>query len=331
MVRMLIRDLLLWLHWYPLRWLAQRLPPSWLYALGRGLGAVVALLARGKAAEFAAAMAAAPALAALPRRRRWVRRAFQNRLCNELEVLVFPRLGPARMAGFVRCDDWSELDAALARGQGAMLLLAHFGANQMAMPALGHAGYRMCQMGASPLVWRERISHRRFSPLEARTLELRWRHECALPVRHIDAFGSLRPAFACLRANQVLGIAIDGAAGSDWAEVDFLGARARFSTGALRIAARTGCAVLPTFLVREPSGVSRLEIGAPLEWGADPADPAALGAAIQDYARLLERRVIAQPCHYLPFLALRRMTALKEGEPPLLLETPSAPPGGLPA
>ena len=193
----------------------------------------------------------------------------------------------------------------------------------MVMPALGYSGYAMCQMSASPLVWKDHITHKCLSRMEEKTLELRWNHELSLPVKHIDVFGSLKGAFSCLARNEVLGVAMDGAGGKDWVEVDFLGSRALFSTGAMRIAARTGCVVLPTFLVRGDKGVNDMIIAPPLHDLAGRDDREGVKRAVQEVARLLERYVVAHPCHYVHFLALRQMTAEKEGEPPLLLDKTS--------
>ncbi len=78
--------------------------------------------------------------------------------------------------------------------------------------------------------------------------------------------------------------------------------------------------MVPTFLVRGRDGVNELILTPPLTGLAGHDERERLQGAIQTIARRLERYVIEHPCHYLPFLALRHMTAVHEGEPPLLLD-----------
>ena len=149
-------------------------------------------------------------------------------------------------------------------------------------------------------------------------MALRWEHEKSLPVRHIDPFGSMRPAVRCLQNNEVLGIAMDGGGGKDWVAVDFLGRRARFSTGPSRLAQMTGCAVLPTFMLRQPGGANLLVLEPPLPV-SDPGetDRTGIPVLLARFIPLLERAVMEHKSHYLQFLALRRFLQA-QGEPPFL-------------
>ncbi len=319
----LIMDIVLWVYWYPFRKLVQILPINWLTPLSRAVGLGIALVSRRWRRNFNEVMARTPALTALPNRRPWVISAFQDLLHNELEMLVFPKMTSRNIGSFVRWRGKEHLDQGLEKGRGVMLIFAHFGANQMFMPAVGYSGYKMCQMNASPLDWKGRLKPMDCSRMVQKSLELRWEHVQSLPVQLIDIFGSLRGAYSCLARNEVLGIAMDGAGGKDGIEVDFLGTKALFSTGAMRIAAKTRCVVLPAFMVRDEKGVNEMIIAPPLKELASKDDKEGLKDAIQQLAHLLEGYVIAQPSHYLHFLAVRRMSAEKEDEPPFLLDSMS--------
>jgi KDO2-lipid IV(A) lauroyltransferase len=185
-----------------------------------------------------------------------------------------------------------HLDAALARGRGAIVATAHFGAHQLSMPALGYRGYTMHQLSAPPPVWAE-ISP--VSRMRRRVLERRWALEQALPVTHIDVFRFLRPAFRVLADNQVLGLAFDGGGGRAWTQVSFLARRMNVSTAPIGLWRRTGAALLTAVVVR-PLGASRHRVV------LEPFE----GTSVQDLADRFARWVLRHPSHYLPFVMFRK-------------------------
>lgn len=306
-----------WVYWYPFRHLLRRSPPGLAYAVGRLGAALLGSLARGRRGSLEEVLPLVCDSGDRHRREQIVRAAFVMLCQTELEVLLYPALNPALVETLVALRGREHLDEALARGQGAMLMFAHFGANQMIMPALGYRGYAMCQLSAPPTVWAELLPGKKFSPLGKKALEIRWRHEQSLPVKHINVFGSLKEAFRCLGRNEILGVAVDGGGGKARAAVDFLGKRALFSTGAVELALRTGCTVLPAFMLRDRTGRHTLLIEPPLliERGADPDG---MSRNLGLFVRRLENYVLKYPDHYLNFLALRNEMA-KRGDTPFFL------------
>ena len=95
---------------------------------------------------------------------------------NELEVLRYPTLNPSNIHDVCDVLGLEHLDLALNKGRGAILMIGHFGANQMIMPALGHRGYPIHQLSAPPTVWAD-ILPERANPLWRQKLELRWQLE----------------------------------------------------------------------------------------------------------------------------------------------------------
>ena len=311
------KDIGLWLYWYPFRHLIMRLPPGAAYPLGRLAGRLLYALAGGRRRRLEEALPLVSATDDPRRRREIVRSAFILLCQTELEVLRYPRLNPATMATLVACRGLDLLDAALAGGKGVLLMFAHFGANQMIMPALGHRGYRMCQLSAPPTVWANLLPGKQFSALGKKALEIRWRHEQSLPVKHINVFGSLKEAFRCLERNEILGVAVDGGGGKTRVAVDFLGRTALLSTGAMEIAQRVGCPVLPAFMIRDSRGRQTLIVEPPLALDAGGGQE----AARRNLARFMERfepYVVQYPEHYLNFVGLRQFMA-ERGDTPLFL------------
>lgn len=250
---------------------------------------------------------------------------FQLTMYNELEVLRYPYLAPGTIDEVCTIVGREHLDAALARGKGAIVLIGHFGANQMIMPALGHVGYRMSQLSAPPPVWAEILKETRTTPLWKKTLERRWQLEQLLPVQHINVFRFLRPAFDCLHRNEVLGLAFDGGGGQKWETVDFLGRRANFSVQPVQIWKKTGAALLPTYVLRRPGEARhQVVIGPALEWAGSPK------ASLQAIARVFEPWVWQWPEHYLHFLQMRRKVRGTDVFP-MFDDYPPLPGGGMSA
>lgn len=300
----IIKDILLWIYWHPFKFFIQKLPPKYVYRLTRVLASLFFHAARNKKRdierEFHVIEKAIPKEIDINTA---IKNAFFIRLSNEIEVMLFPTLNKENIDYFVTCIGLEHLDAAIGKGKGAMLLFAHFGANQMIMPAVGYRGYTMSQMSAPPTVWTEKLPNKKISRMGFKALEVRWAQELSLPVTHINIFGSLKDAFVCLKRNEILGIAIDGGGGKTKVVVDFLGRRAYFSTGAIEIAMRTGCAVLPTFMLRGEDGRHTMIIEPPLNIATDVDDPVEVNTSA--FIKRLEEYIYKYPCHYLNFLALR--------------------------
>jgi phosphatidylinositol dimannoside acyltransferase len=313
------KDMALWGYWFPFRCMIQHLPAGAVRALA-GM-ATPLVMKGGKGRELRYWMERAIARQHISPfsdgdKEAMIRRALRNYLLTDFETLVYPRLSRENIGDWVVCDDYSNLDAALGKGRGALLLFAHFGANQMIMPAIGYKGYKMSQLSASATAWKELQVARTFSRMEERAMELREAHERSLPVKHVDVFGSMKEAFLCLKRNEILGAAVDGGGGKDRMDVEFLGKRAFISPGMFKIAARTGCAVLPTFMVRDNKGLSCLIIEPAMNLVEGDGD-AALKLNLQNFIRRLEYYVVRHPCHYLNFMGLRVMMAERHGDMPL--------------
>jgi len=242
--------------------------------------------------------------------------AFRMAMFNELEVLRYPRLSPTTIDSVCGLEGRHHLDQGLSRGNGVIVLIGHFGANQMIMPALGHNGYQVNQLSAPPTVWADILKDSRNTPMWGRVLARRWALEQTLPVRHIDVFKFLRPAFRCLQDNQVLGLAFDGGGGNRWTQVSFLGRTANISTQAFELWAKTKATLLPTIVLR-PCGQARhrVVIGEPMVWSEQCPATQQLQANAQAYVDWFCQWVQRHPSHYLQFLAMRRRVASSDRQP----------------
>ncbi|MBI4666702.1 MAG: lysophospholipid acyltransferase family protein [Nitrospinae bacterium] len=307
------KDIALWLYWKPFRKILRALPPGSIYPVARIGAHALCAMAKGKRRAIEAVFNELDGRFGPEA----VAEAFRSLMYNELETLLFPDLRPGNIDSYVVCDDFARLGAALAHGKGVMLLFAHFGANQMVMPAVGHKGYRMCQLSAPSTVWENVLPGRKFSNMEKEAMRLRWECELSLPVTHINIFGSLKKAFQCLRGNEILGIAIDGGGGKNRVAVEFFGKTAYFSTGAMDLALRSGCVVLPTFMTRTESGASKMIFEDPMTLVSGMEHEEALKINTQAFVKRLEDYVRRFPGLYGNFLALRKFMET-QGELPFI-------------
>ena len=304
---LVFKDILQWIYWYPFRLFIQMIPFNYLYRMGRIFAIILFHFFASKKRLFGEELNRMfCGRLDRPTSNKIVKEAFIDVFQKELEVLLFSKLNAKNILSFVESLGLEHLDAALSKGKGVMLLFAHFGANQMIMPAIGYRGYKMSQISAPPMVWIEKLPTKKFSNMGKKALELRWKQELSLPVKHINVFSSLKDAFLCLKRNEILGIAIDGGGGKDRIDMDFLGRKALFSTGAIEIAMRTGCTVLPTFMIRDKKGYNKMIIEPPLKLikGENETDTNQKNLAY--FVELLERYVLKHPYNYLSFLALRQ-------------------------
>ncbi len=285
--------------YYPGQSLVNRVPGPVLDGLSGAGGRVLQALGAGDMSEELRAIYAGRSL---PRPEGEILGdAFRLTLYNELEVLRYPFLDPGTIDGTCVVEGREHLDAARAQGRGAIVLIGHYGANQMIMPALGHAGYRMAQLSAPPPVWAEILRDSRTTPLWEKVLQRRWQLEKRLPVEHVNVFRFLRPAFETLKQNGVLGLAFDGGGGKKWLKLDFLGRKANFSLQPAQIWKKSGAVLLPTYVTRRPGERRhRVVITEPLPWMGTPE------ASFAAFVRRFEAWVYAAPEQYLHFLAMRR-------------------------
>ncbi|WP_420266658.1 lysophospholipid acyltransferase family protein [Candidatus Magnetominusculus dajiuhuensis] len=300
-------------YFYPVRFGVRLLPLGASYTVG-GLMGMAAFYLRGrkrKAVEQEARLlfpdAADKDIDSM------VRMTFTNLFQKEIETFFYPAMNEENIYGIIGIEGIGHLNEGIASGKGTMLVFAHFGANQMVMPAIGYRGFKMSQLSAPATVWTDILGNGQ-NLIERKTMEIKWRCEQSLPVKHINIFGSLKEAFLCLRRNEILGVAIDGGGGRERVSVEFLGKKAFFSTGSAEIALRTGCTVLPTFVLRDAKGYNTMIIEKPLPCpDVRPKDrqgrQRANAAFIRAFGQRLEPYVLKYPCHYLDFLSLRTFMA----------------------
>ncbi|MBN1296186.1 hypothetical protein JXA80_05350 [bacterium] len=259
-----------WFQWYPLRGIVTRLPRRRVVSTGFLMGDIHCLLHRRRRRIVRDEL-----LKSLPDRDpreidRLVRQTFRQAAAVFLETFCFPRLKPDTIEKWMRLHGQRHIHDALQNDRGIMLILVHFGANQMIMAALGHRGYPINQIGSRPDDW-HRLSGTRPSRLDQRTFNLRLDLEKTLPASFIYIDRSMRPVYDCLKRNEIMLLAADGRAGTRFLPAPMAGRIMNLSAGPFRIAHATGAPLIPVFPVRDADGVHDLYIEPPITPPIDPA------------------------------------------------------------
>lgn len=311
-MRVIIKDIMVFMMWYPLRIVINILPLRFVYGIGATGGLFLYLLSGDKQKIMAEELYKIMPGLNSGEIKKLIRGSFINYCVSEMEVLLYPSLNDRFIKKNVTIEGREYLEAALSKGKGVLLFQAHFGAFQMTMPAIGYSGYKMNQVSASASLWNDDAS---ISRMQKKAYNIKASYEYSLPVKHISVTSSLRPVFSALSENEIVGITADGGGGKKIVSIHFLGRRANFQQGPADLAIRTGAEIVPAFIITEGGLKHRLVLCPPIKIRATSNRDEQLQGVIQEFGDLLEYHVRRYPSHYLYTLFLRRSRAAKDTYP----------------
>lgn len=192
-----------------------------------------------------------------------------------LEEVLLGGLTADNLHHYMVFEGRENLDAALARGKGALLLNPHAGNFMLMIAAVSLSGYTYTQYAARGMAPPE---------VAAENPEVfginRWRREARavreasedrLPANFITLDTSVRHLYRCLGRNECVGIAFDGRIGSRFVRVPYLGREALLNPGPYRMAASTGAAIIPTLCSCPEDGPNVCTFGEPI-YGKDAGE-----------------------------------------------------------
>ena len=311
-MKAIIKKILIFIMWYPLRIIINILPLRVTYLIGIVGGFLLYLVSKEKHKIMAEEL-----ILVLPNRsiseiKEIIRGSFVNYCLSEIEVLLYPSLNNRFINKNFIIEGREYLDEALSKGKGVILFQAHFGAFQMTMPAIGYSGYKMNQISASASVWKGDAGITR---LQRKAYDKKAEHEYALPVNHISVSSSLKPVFSALERKEIVGITVDGGGGKKIIPIKFLGRNANFQKGAADLAIRTGAEVVPAFIITENGLRHRLILHQPIKVSTVMNRDENIREILHEFARILESYVYQYPSHYGYTLCLRRSRSFLDPYP----------------
>lgn len=216
------------------------------------------------------------------------------------------------LKGFSKSERWpaeglQHLDEALARGQGVILVSAHFGYARLVEYIIKMKRYNIRVVRSRAEKKNHAAKQQRESVAGLTTFAKFMHDRLQVPVlvaqeQELFAGLNVRPLVKALNQNDILYLLGDGTRATKFIKLDVLRFQLPFPTGYLSVALATGAAVLPVFAVdtREGYGI-KIIIEKPLE--LEKVGPTAEEAAInvEKFARLFESYVERYPHLYKMF------------------------------
>ena len=262
------------------------LPPAMGYGLGRPVGALVLAtspqLRRILTSNFSHVLGPD---ASEEQVQSLVRRACANLIKGHYDLFRLSRLSSEEILGMTRVEGREHLDRALAQGKGVILFSAHFGNVDILIQVPLAFGVPL----STP------VEHIQPERLFQYTLRLRTSHG----LRMYPTGGPMMGLYRALKRGEVIGLAADRGIDVSTRKVDFFGAPASLPEGPVRLALRTGAALVPGFGLRlsDNSFLARIEPALELpNTGDREADVA---AGMEMVVEVLERIISQQPEQWL--------------------------------
>jgi KDO2-lipid IV(A) lauroyltransferase len=221
------------------------------------------------------------------RRGQIVRGVYDNLGRVALAVARMPRLSAANIGEWIEYEGFEHYEQALKRGRGALFMTAHLG--NWELSAFSHALF------GNPM------------HVMVRPLDNPWLDRLVDRYRRLGGNQTIRKQEAglrvlrALRNNEAVGILIDqNTTGEDRVFVDFFGRKASATSAFVKIAQRSGAAVIPGFALWRPeTGRYVLKFYPPLEWSRTADAEADLVRNTQLCQSVLEGVIREQPEQWL--------------------------------
>ena len=217
--------------------------------------------------------------------RRIAKQCFQHLGKTIVEFMRFPRLGSKQIQRYVTFEGIEHVEQALAQGKGAIILTGHFGNWELLAASMSATVAPL-----TPIV-RELRSPR------LNALVSHYREKAGYAT--IDRDTGIRQALQCLRRNELLGIVADVDTTVSGVYVDFFDRPAYTPYSPVAIALKTGAAILPTFIIRQPDGSHRAIIEPPLALKRTSTKEKDLVVNTQKFTKIIESYIRQYPAQWI--------------------------------
>jgi len=217
---------------------------------------------------------------------RIARDCFKNIAKGAVELMFFFDK-PQLLKGKVELVGAENLDNALARGKGVILVSAHFGNFPLLLGRLAVDGYKAGGiMKAMHDTRMEEVFRKKREKYGVRTIYSQPRTAC------------VNNTIQALRNNEIIFIPVDQNFGSGGIFVDFFGQKAATATGPVVLAQRTGAALIPCFIMRQSGDRHRIifEPEVKLKEGRDARDTVLVN--IQTLTNIIEEYIRKYPAEW---------------------------------
>lgn len=233
--------------------LARSLPQPVAAAGARGLGRLVAHLARGRRAQVERNLRRVDPSLSGSRLRRLVDETFASYARYYEESFRLPGMSPDAIAAGFAPDGWDLLDAALDKGSGAIMAMPHLGGWEW-------SGFWVTQVRQRPVT----AVVERLDPPELFEWFVELRRSLGFNIVALGPDAGVATARA-LKDNHTLALLSDRDLTGTGPEVEFFGERTTLPGGPATLALRTGAALLPTAIYFDGPDLRRSVVLPPLD------------------------------------------------------------------
>ncbi len=205
-----------------------------------------------------------------------------------IDFLRVPKVNHSFIDRYVSFEGIEEVDRALEKKKGCLLLTAHIGSWEIGGAILAELGHPMEVIA---------LSHK--NPW---INQFFLRQRLSKGIRSIPVRTALKGALAGLRQNHVVAILGDRDYTCQGIPVRFLGKTVSLPRGTAYLAIRTGAPIVPIFVLREKEDCFRLLCKKPIERSRfSDGSNQAIQALTQECARVLEEEIRFHPTQWLVF------------------------------
>jgi phosphatidylinositol dimannoside acyltransferase len=193
--------------------------------------------------------------------------------------------------------NYDNLEAALARGRGAIVVSLHLGAWEHGIAAHNHSGGRMALLAEAlnPPELFERITRARSAlGVQVIAVDLAGIRDGDQRTARVLGASALRDVYKVLRSNGCVAIAMDRDIAGTGEPMDFFGQPAPIPVGVIELAIRTGAALVPVVLIRNGDR-ARGEVFPELEYDPDAPREEEIHRVADQVLRHYERVIRSHP------------------------------------
>lgn len=210
-----------------------------------------------------------------------------------VDRFIFYTWGPKSL--MVASTGWENIEAGLARGKGVILLSAHVGGWEMATGIRRRFESHQLQVPINIMLY---VPPGQGVPSVVGLLE----RDGDVKVIPVDGTSIPFEVIAALERGEVVAVHGDRPTSDAKTRVPFLGAPAFFPTGPWQLAAATGAAIVPAFLIKDGFRRYRFQTAPPIAVHAPRAERARiLDEHIARFADLLASILVAHPYQWFNF------------------------------
>lgn len=302
-------DLLDSIFYYSVLWLSKilrRLPARFTSFLGRCFGLMIYFFSKRRHVAYADLKFA---FGGSPREiKRIIRKHYQHLGQSAVEFMRIPDFNESFVKDEILIDHVERFYEISNKGQGALLLTAHYGNWELIQIVAGLLGYPIHVL----------MQDQKKSKLNALLNDSRKSRGSAVVSKGIN----MREMIKALREGSLVGVLGDQSAGKkEGIIVRFFGRKTTIPTGAFELATRMNVPILPAFIARMKSGKHQIFVKEPMIFKTASKDSEDYREVVEKYVSILEDLIRQHPEQWLwakkrwKYSWTKKIVVLRDGKP----------------